>query len=96
MPKLTKVQKEKRLQEQQERRSLLERRRKKKFDHLKNTGQLGHYYAQKAKVKKDIKSAKRAKVLKEYKPLIIKEDKSLTLWRRIKVFFSTIKKILRR
>lgn len=87
MPKLSKKQR-KRDQERQERRSLIERRRKKKFEHLKNTGQLGRYYAQKEKVKKD-------KALKEYKPKIIKAEK-LTLWQRIKNFFSIIRKILRR
>ena len=88
MPKLSRKQIKKRNQERQERRSLLERRRKKRFERLKNTGQLGRYYAQKEKNRKN-------KALKEYKPKIIKTEK-LTLWQRIKNFFSIIRKILRR
>lgn len=88
MPKLSKKEKEVRCQERQERRGFQERERKRKFHHLKNTGQMGRYYAQKEKIKRD-------KALREYKPKVIKPEK-LTLWQRIKSFFSVIRKILRR
>ena len=88
MSKLSRKKRKIRNQERQERRSLLERQRRKKLEYLKNTGQLEQYFTQKKEAKKD-------KTLKEYKPKIIETEK-LTLWQKIKSFFSIIRKILRR